>query len=79
VTRNSQSPRAAFRPVGATFGFLAPVLIRAGQNYALNYVEQWLAAHPFHLKESDRGRRPEPGVEETGGPEAHTVRFPDRR
>jgi len=74
-----QTPKVPFRPVGAAFGLLAPVLIRAAQNYALNYFEQWLAEHPFNLKEGDRGRRLEPSAEDRGNPEAHTVRFPDRR
>jgi hypothetical protein len=54
---------------------IAPIVVRAAQNYAMNYVERWLAAHPFNLKDSDRG----PSAEERGNPEAHTVRFPDRR
>jgi hypothetical protein len=79
VTSYAPSPKDRFRPVGAAFGLLAPVLIRAAQNYALNYFEQWLAAHPFQLKESDRGRRLEQGADESGDREARTVRFPDRR
>jgi hypothetical protein len=79
VTASSQTRNVGFRPVGAAFGLLAPVLIRAAQNYALNYFEQWLAAHPFNPRESDRGRRLEPSAEERGNPESHTVRFPDRR
>jgi hypothetical protein len=76
---DSRTRKDRFRPVGAAFGLLTPVLIRAAQNYALNYVEQWLADRPLHLKESDRGRRLEPDAEEAAGPEAQTVRFPDRR
>jgi hypothetical protein len=79
VSPASQSRKDRFRPVGMAFGLLGPVLVRAAQNYALNHLEQWLAAHPFQVKESDRVRRLEPGVGEPAGPEAHTVRFPDRR
>jgi hypothetical protein len=79
VAPAAQMPKDRFRPVGAAFGLLAPVLIRAAQNYALNYVEQWLSTHPFHVNARDRGRDLERGAEERGGSEAHTVRFPERR
>ena len=67
VAPASQSQKVRFRPVGAAFGLLGPVLVRAAQNYALNYFEQWLAAHPFPMEESDRVRRFEPRAGEPGG------------
>jgi hypothetical protein len=79
VTPFPPAPKERFRPFGAAFGLLAPVLVRAAQNYALNYFEQWLTAHPFQSMEGDRGRRLEPRADESGDPQAQTVRFPNRR
>jgi hypothetical protein len=52
------SGRKRFRPLAALGNLLVPVAIRAAQNYVLNHVEEWLAAHP-----------PRPGsrVRETAG------------
>ena len=77
--RPSSSRKASSSTFGTAFSLLAPVLIRAAQNYALTHLEQWLAAHRFQLKENDQGRRPEPGEAASGSAHAHTVRFPDRR
>ena len=65
--------------LGPAFSLLTPVLIRAAQNYALNHLEQWLAAHPFPIKEGDRAREPEPREAPSDSAGAPTVRFPDRR
>jgi hypothetical protein len=79
TTRVSRSAGERFRPVSAAFSLLAPVLVRAAQNYALNYFEQWLAANPFQIKESDGKGRINTGEGGTGERAPSTLRFPDRR
>ena len=32
--------------IGSAFGLLAPIAVRAAQNYAIQYLEQWIAAQP---------------------------------
>jgi hypothetical protein len=53
-------------------------LIRAAQNYASNYLEQWLEAHPLPIKVSDHRQRQERVEENAGSREPQTVRFPTR-
>ena len=45
--------RGAWRPLGAALGLITPILVRAAQTYALNYLESWLA------EPGDRQARPE--------------------
>ena len=75
-------PVAAPRPrvglVRSALGLLGPVVTRAAQNYALNQLEQWLAAHPVTTT-AER-----PGEARPGGPLAEevqtpTIRFRDRQ
>jgi hypothetical protein len=33
--------------LGTAFSLLTPIVVRAAQNYALTYFEQWLANHPL--------------------------------
>jgi hypothetical protein len=64
--------------LGAAFGMLAPVVVRAAQGYALQYAEQWLAqkmAEQVHnhpdLAAALRGRAerpPGPRTERPGAP-----------
>jgi hypothetical protein len=37
------------------YGMLAPVAVRAAQNYLLQHVEQWLAAHPLSPPQNPPG------------------------
>ena len=55
--------------VGAAFGLLAPIAVRAAQGYALKYLEQWIEQQQFVLS------RP-PGPAETSRSEATTVGRP---
>jgi hypothetical protein len=32
--------------IGSAFGLLAPIAVRAAQNYAIQYLEQWIASQP---------------------------------
>jgi hypothetical protein len=51
--------RTGWTLLGTAFSLLAPIAVRAAQNYALTYFEQWLANHPL----------PPPGGKEQDGPE----------
>jgi hypothetical protein len=42
-----KAPRTTSSPLGTIFSLLAPIVVRAGQNYALSYLEGWLAQHPL--------------------------------
>jgi hypothetical protein len=79
-------PTAATRPeepkrrkrwglIGSALGLLGPVAVRAAQNYAIQYLEQWLAAQPPGGGASILGagmmpgaRPPAHGTGRTGGP-----------
>ena len=74
--RPPSSP-VSWRLMGSVFSLLTPVLIRAAQNYALNQLEQWLAAHPVRVRDRESG--PEPGDVPAGETQFRSVRFPDRR
>jgi hypothetical protein len=45
--------------IGAAFGLLAPIAVRAAQSYALNYLENWIAQQ--HLLQAGTGPPPHPG------------------
>jgi ElaB/YqjD/DUF883 family membrane-anchored ribosome-binding protein len=77
--RSSGSRTAKSSKFGAISRLLTPVLIRAAQNYALNHLEQWLAAHSFRMNESAGGRRPETSESAPADSETPTVQFRDRR
>jgi hypothetical protein len=79
VDRGSDSRKAKSSAFGAISSLLAPVVIRAGQNYALNHLERWLAAHAFRLHERDHGRPPETSDGAPAESETPIVRFRDRR
>ena len=42
--------------IGSALGLLAPIAVRAAQNYAIQYLEQWIAAQP------PRGAGPRPSA-----------------
>jgi hypothetical protein len=43
---SSPSPKGRSWILGSAFSLLAPIAVRAAQNYAIQYLEQWLAAQP---------------------------------
>jgi len=57
----AQARRAGPSTIGTVFDLLAPIAVRAAQNFALQYLEQWLEALPLHpggrglSRESERG------------------------
>ncbi len=55
--RGLPPPHAGPGVLRFAFGLLTPVLARAAQNYALNQLENWLAANAFRFKE---GLEPQP-------------------
>jgi hypothetical protein len=42
--------------MGTAFSLLAPIVVRAAQNYSMQYIEGLLAQHEFPPPETDRGR-----------------------
>jgi hypothetical protein len=42
-----QKRRTGWNVVGTAFNLLSPVVVRAAQNYALDYFEKWLSQHPL--------------------------------
>jgi hypothetical protein len=67
-----------FPSVGSMVGLFAPILVRAAQNYASHYLEQWLEAHSPPVRISAPPRRPEPVEVNPGDREPRTVRFPNK-
>ncbi len=63
--------------IGSAIGLLGPVAVRAAQNYAIQYLEQWLAAQPpadgaslLGAGMMPGGRPPTHGAGRAGGPGA---------
>ena len=67
ASRNAAAAQPAAPPAirssifRSAFSLLTPVLIRAGQNYVLGQLEQWLAMNAFRSQENVQNRRDEPG------------------
>lgn len=55
--------------IGSAFGLLAPIAVRAAQNYAIQYLEQWIASQPPGSGSSLFGAGMFPGAG-AGGPAA---------
>jgi hypothetical protein len=53
--------------IGSAFGLLAPIAVRAAQNYAIQYLEQWIAAQPTAAGPQPSGFGLFPGGPATGG------------
>jgi hypothetical protein len=53
--------------IGTAFGLLSPIAVRAVQNYAIQYLEQWLAAQPTGAGSGILGSSHFPGASTTGG------------
>jgi hypothetical protein len=56
VATPSSPSRKGGSILGSAFGLLAPIAVRAAQNYAIQYMEQWLAAQQGGI-----GPAPAPG------------------
>ena len=89
LTQASQGPapnRSTPSPAGpgvwrTALGILTPVLARAAQNYALNQIEQWLAANALRFNEHAAARPVEPMQAPRAGQSlvVPTIPFRDRR
>jgi hypothetical protein len=53
--------------IGSAVGLLAPIAVRAAQNYAIQYLEQWIASQPPGAGSSLFGAGPVPGAPKAGG------------
>jgi hypothetical protein len=53
--------------VGSAFALLAPIAVRAAQNYAIQYLEQWIAARPPGAESAPFGSGLTPGARSAGG------------
>jgi hypothetical protein len=64
AARDQPAParRAGWSTMGTVFDLLAPIAVRAAQNFALQRLEQWLKVNPLHPAESARARQSESGV-----------------
>jgi len=67
---------AGWSTMGTVFSLLAPIAVRAAQNFALQRLEQWLAVHPLHPAGSGHGRESERGAGQTV-PTGPSARFRD--
>jgi hypothetical protein len=47
LNQSAKAPNSKSNALGTVFSLLAPIVVRAGQNYALNFLEAWLARHPL--------------------------------
>jgi hypothetical protein len=81
-TATEQRPtarRPRWKAFGVVSGLLVPVVLRAAQNYALNYFEQWLAAHPLNRPQPVRDVRPSQSEHKPAGPGFQGTRFRESR
>jgi hypothetical protein len=64
--------------MGTVFGLLTPIVVRAAQNYALTYFEQWLANHPLASpagNQQDSRARPSREPARSSGPSGRLREF----
>jgi hypothetical protein len=54
--------------IGSAVGLLAPIAVRAAQNYAIQYLEQWIAWQPPGAGPAPFGAGVFPGAPAPGGP-----------
>jgi hypothetical protein len=74
LVQPAKARRTGWKVLGAMSSLLIPVAVRAAQNYALTYFEQWLEHHPLH----PRGVEPESSnatEQKPDGPEFQGARF----
>jgi len=78
--QSAGSARAEASTIGTVFSLVAPVAIRAAQNYALKRFEQWLEQHPLHTEATRRGALSESeGRSAAPAPAAPRLRIRDSR
>jgi hypothetical protein len=53
--------------IGSALGLLAPIAVRAAQNYAIQYLEQWIASQPPGARSAPFGAGLFPGGPTAGG------------
>jgi hypothetical protein len=53
--------------LGSAMGLLAPIAVRAAQNYAIQYLEQWVTSQPPGQGAALFGSGPFPGATHAGG------------
>jgi hypothetical protein len=79
VENKQERARSSGWSVTATaFSLLAPIVIRAAQNYAITYFEQWLENHPLAPpagKQQDNPARPSRETAHSSGPFGRTREF----
>jgi ElaB/YqjD/DUF883 family membrane-anchored ribosome-binding protein len=75
ATPSSASRKGGSGILGSVFGLLAPIAVRAAQNYAIQYMEQWLAAQQGGIGPAPApgfgagpGTEPRPTAAGAGGP-----------
>lgn len=56
--------------IGSAFGLVAPIAVRAAQNYAIQYLEQWIASQPPGSGAGLLGAGLFPGAPTAGQPHA---------
>jgi hypothetical protein len=71
--------RAGTGTIGTIFSLLAPVAVRAAQNYALKQFELWLEHHPLHPARTVPGRPQHTDASAPGSPTGLSARFRDSR
>jgi hypothetical protein len=64
TARNQPAParHAEASTIGTVFSLVAPVAVRAAQNYALKRFERWLEEHPLHPMAQGRDKAHESGA-----------------
>ncbi len=55
--------------IGSAIGLMAPIAVRAAQNYAIQYLEQWIASQPVGGGASPFAAGLFPGSPTSGGPD----------
>jgi hypothetical protein len=75
--QGKRSKNTGWTFLGTAFSLLAPVAVRAAQNYALGHLEQWLSQNPVPPVPSEvpGGRTRESGQATSMGPAARLRKF----
>jgi hypothetical protein len=76
--KKEQARSTGWSVLGTAFGLLTPIAVRAAQNYALTYIEQWLANHPLAPpagKPQDSPARPSREPARSSGPSGRLREF----
>jgi hypothetical protein len=71
--------RSRWSAIETAYNLLAPVAVRAAQNYALQLLERWLAAHPFPMPPDALAPERADGSDRPADHPRHATRFFDVR